>query len=202
MDMVDGQVGVDIKIDLCFFLSHGYGMIAGLLCTHIYFEHTLCLNICFCKVETICAAILSKPRGVVALGKKFYQQQVQNEPRKSGLYSISAGATPSQGLPSRRRCYGWKPLVQRCSRGDSGEIFCFPLLLDSFFPGVQRKAKTSFHSWRWKGSKLKIEEREQTLFPILELRTKTTHSWSSKPMPELLPFCNKLLQTSPPLTAP
>ena len=27
-------------------------------------------------METICAAILSKPRGVVALGKRFYQQQV------------------------------------------------------------------------------------------------------------------------------
>ena len=76
MDMVDGQVGIDIKIDLCFFLSHRYMMIAGLLCTHTYFEQTFCLNICFCKVETICAAILSKPRGVVALGKKFYQQQV------------------------------------------------------------------------------------------------------------------------------
>ena len=28
-------------------------------------------------METICAAILSKPRGVVALGKRFYQQQVE-----------------------------------------------------------------------------------------------------------------------------
>jgi len=29
------------------------------------------------EVETICAAIRSKPRGVVALGKKFYQQQLE-----------------------------------------------------------------------------------------------------------------------------
>merc|ERR1711936_1329265 len=29
------------------------------------------------EVETICSAILSKPRGVVALGKRFYQQQLE-----------------------------------------------------------------------------------------------------------------------------
>ena len=29
------------------------------------------------EVEKICAAIASKPRGVIALGKKFYQQQIE-----------------------------------------------------------------------------------------------------------------------------
>merc|ERR1719430_1621513 len=29
------------------------------------------------EVDTICSAILSKPRGVVALGKRFYQQQLE-----------------------------------------------------------------------------------------------------------------------------
>merc|ERR1719195_2064708 len=29
------------------------------------------------EVDTICAAIVSKPRGVVALGKRFYQQQLE-----------------------------------------------------------------------------------------------------------------------------
>ena len=29
------------------------------------------------EIETICAAIVSKPRGVVSLGKKFYYQQME-----------------------------------------------------------------------------------------------------------------------------
>jgi enoyl-CoA hydratase/carnithine racemase len=37
------------------------------------------------QVERICAAIGSKPRGVVALGKRFYQKQVRSQWRPRPL---------------------------------------------------------------------------------------------------------------------
>lgn len=44
--------------------------------------------------------------------------------------------------------------------------------------------------------RLQVENKPGFLF---WKETKTTPSWSLKPMPELLPFCNKLMQTSSPL---
>ena len=148
-------------------------------------------------METICAAILSKPRGVVALGKRFYQQQVL---RNTQLHNHADTSFQLELPLAKAYPAGGDVMVENLWYKDAQEgiqvthFLAVPPFHFLFFPGVQRKAKTSFHPWWRKGFKLKIEESKPSF--LLWRETKTTPSWLLKPMPELLPFCNKLLQTS------
>ena len=63
------------------------------------------------EVKNICAAIASKPRGVITLGKRFYQQQVSGGEMVGGVRYNLYGATTDRDasvccLPSRGEGHG------------------------------------------------------------------------------------------------
>ena len=153
-----------------------------LICTCYWENHLLRMP---SQVDTICAAIVSKPRGVVALGKRFYQQQVNLVTFRKPVHFL----WPQKSLSSHKN--PWVHINKAKYLGLNQESFWIsaqtfswrchwprPTPLVAMWWSTISGTKTPRRGFRW-NQKLQFSER--LLCPGFQRKTKTClHPWRRK----------------------